>query len=179
MLTQKILKTHLFYNEFTGTFKWISRKHKKNAGRVLITNQGKRYIQISIDKHIYYAHRLAFLYMNNKWPENEIDHIDHDGENNTWTNLRDVTKLENAKNRKLNKTNTSGTTGVTFITQKSKYKEKITEYKYWRAQIKINSKQITIGNFKTKKEAIAARKKAEIANRFHRNHGEQKWTYSK
>jgi hypothetical protein len=45
-----------------------------------------------------YAHRFAFLYMTGSIPE-EIDHIDGDGGNNIWSNLRVATKSQNVMNR--------------------------------------------------------------------------------
>lgn len=53
--------------------------------------------------------------------------------------------------RKLNRNNTSGIKGVSYRKDRGK----------WRAYIKIKRKNIFLGNFDTKEEAIAARKAAE------------------
>ena len=53
--------------------------------------------------------------------------------------------------RKINNNNTSGVRGVSYRKNRGK----------WRAYIKIKRKNIHLGNFDTKEDAIAARKAAE------------------
>lgn len=50
--------------------------------------------------------------MTGEWPERDIDHINRDGLDNRWSNLRLATKSQNMRNHGLFKTNTSGMTGV-------------------------------------------------------------------
>jgi len=84
-----------------------------------------------------------------------IDHINGNKLDNRRENLRVVSASVNQANRKrLNKNNTSGMRGVTFTTHSTK--------KPWKAQIMANKKQIHLGLFATKEEAIAARKTAEV-----------------
>lgn len=52
----------------------------------------------------------------------------------------------------MHKNNTSGTTGV-YLDKRSNT---------WQAQIKVGDRRIYIGYFKTKEEAIEARRQAEI-----------------
>jgi len=59
--------------------------------------------------------------------------------------------------------NTSGVTGVYWNKRDRK----------WQAMIKVNNKQIHLGYFEGKTEAITARKIAEIKYGFHPNHGKQ------
>lgn len=47
-----------------------------------------------------------------EWPENEIDHIDGNKDNNRIDNLRSVTSKQNARNRKLKTGNRTGYSGV-------------------------------------------------------------------
>ena len=93
-------------------------------------------------------------------PDNKpcIDHIDNDKLNNKVTNLRYATHIENNQNRSMRKDNTSGIKGVTFIKR----------YNKWQAQIKINGKNIYLGSFDNKDEAIKARliKSMEIHGKF-------------
>ncbi len=56
-----------------------------------------------------------------------------------------------SEKRKINRNNTSGVKGVSYRKDRGK----------WRAYIKIKRKNISLGNFNTKKDAIAARKAAE------------------
>ena len=82
----------------------------------------------------------------------ETDHINRNKLDNRRINLRSVTRRENSINHGLQRNNTSGHRGIS-------YQEK---YKSWRSYIKINSKQIHLGNYKNYEEAIKARKKAEL-----------------
>ena len=84
-----------------------------------------------------------------------IDHINGNKLDNRRENLRVVSASVNQANRKrLNKNNTSGMRGVSFTAHSAK--------KPWKAQIMANKKQIYLGLFATKKEAIAARVAAEV-----------------
>jgi len=172
-LNQTYLKNILSYNPNTGDFTWLINKNSyggkvkigKKAGTLLTTgkNKGwnqKSYWYIGINRQRYLAHRLAWFYMKGAWPK-EIDHIDHNGLNNKWFNLREVTHKENSKNTTLNRNNKSGYTGVTW------YKA----YNKWTAQIMVNGKCKGLGYFIDINDAITARKNGEIKYKFHKNHG--------
>lgn len=79
------------------------------------------------------------------------DHIDRNELNNRHHNLRQCTYSQNSMNRGLQSNNTSGITGVTWDKRQLK----------WKAQIKVNRKQINIGFFSNKEDAIRARLEAE------------------
>jgi hypothetical protein len=81
-----------------------------------------------------------------------IDHINHNPLNNCRSNLRICTNQQNQMNASKSKNNTSGVQGVHW----HKASEK------WRAQIRLNKKQITLGYFKDFDEACQVRKDAEI-----------------
>lgn len=81
----------------------------------------------------------------------EIDHINGKPNDNRIENLRVVTHEENMKNVKLPSNNTSGHKGVYY----NKLERK------WKAMIRKNKKQIHLGTFDTKEEAVEARRKAE------------------
>lgn len=80
----------------------------------------------------------------------EVDHINGDKWDNRKCNLRIVTHADNTKNRKLDKRNKSGYTGV-----------KETKTGTWNAQIYCDGKCINLGTYKTKEEAVKARKAGE------------------
>lgn len=86
-----------------------------------------------------------------------IDHIDGNGLNNKWSNLRSVSHSVNGKNQKKHKTNTSGVSGVYYRKDSNR----------WRARIMVDDKAISLGTFKNKDDAIAARKEAEIKHNFY------------
>lgn len=149
-LTQQRLKELVSYNPATGEFVWIGMESKKAC--VLI---GKRagtfhkksgYWKICIDRRIYKAARLAWLYMTGEWPSGDIDHEDTNRSNDTWSNLRDATNAQNHWNTKKRTTNTSGFKGVTWDSARGK----------WQARITVNYKMIHLGRFATAEEAAAA-----------------------
>jgi hypothetical protein len=109
------------------------------------------YIHINIDKSVYRAHRLAFLYMEGYVPEHCVDHIDRNPSNNKWSNLREVSHQCNSRNRKVCVNSKSGITGVIW------YKDR----KKWVAHIKTIEKLIFLGYFENKLDAAKARWEAE------------------
>ena len=81
-----------------------------------------------------------------------VDHINHNELDNRKFNLRVCTKQQNDMNKRKQPNNTSGITGVTWDKSNNK----------WMAQIQVNGKNIKLGRFKNKEDAIEARKQAEI-----------------
>lgn len=80
----------------------------------------------------------------------QVDHINRDKLDNRKSNLRLVTNHQNCFNKNVKSDNTSGYSGVNWDKR----------YQKWRARIK-NGREIHLGYFKTKEEAIAARKESE------------------
>jgi hypothetical protein len=76
------------------------------------------------------------------WPM--VDHINLNGLDNRRTNLRPATRAQNMHNRRLNANNTSGYKGVSRDRSK------------WRAHIKLNSRQRSLGTFATPEQAARA-----------------------
>ena len=164
-LTQARLKSLLSYNPETGDFTWLVGGRRRRLGEIAggprCVGSEKFYVVIGIDGKLYYAHRLAWLYIYDAWPKNGIDHVDQNSLNNRLSNLRDVTHSENHKNQKMSKNNSSGVMGVHFDNKSQK----------WRAQIHVNGKSIHLGLFELKADAIAARRNAEVKYGYHPNHG--------
>lgn len=159
----------MHYNPQTGEFTWLnptSFRVKKGdiVGYSHKTQDGKTYIQTAIDGVKYYAHRLAWFYMEGCWPDGQIDHINGDGTDNRWCNMRVVTHHDNSKNQKLRSTNTSGVVGVFWSEERQK----------WCASITVKGKSIALGRYDDMVDAIDARRKAELEHRFHENHGSER-----
>lgn len=110
------------------------------------------------------AHRVAWAVFYGGWPEHGIDHINGDRADNRIANLRDVPQSENVKNLSRASHNTSGITGVHWCNT----------WNRWIAKIKINGKTKTLGQFKNREDAIAARAKANERFGFTARHGQEK-----
>ena len=161
-MTQKELKEILSYSRKSGVFIWKVPKAKRiKINDVAGCKNKKGYITIRIDRKIYFAHRLAWLYVYGEMPTEHIDHINHIKDDNRILNLRAVTCGENNKNVPMQKNNTSGAMGVNW--------HKMT--KRWQAFIAIDGKQKHLGLFANFSDAVDARKNAEVLYGFHKNHG--------
>lgn len=161
-LTSDRLRELLRYNPETGMFLWIVTRGKNRIGGKeagALNNERRRVIRV--DYRMYYAHRLAWLYVTGKWPERAIDHIDGDPSNNRWSNLRAATLAQNAWNMARTSRNTSGEKGVDFFKQ----------YGKWRAQVKANGRVHFLGHFENKDEAIETVRcaRARLHREFARN----------
>jgi hypothetical protein len=62
------------------------------------TSNGFGYLRITVLGKSYYAHRLAWFYMNGEWPD-QIDHINGIKSDNRIENLRNVTVQQNNQNK--------------------------------------------------------------------------------
>lgn len=144
-ITQKRLHELLDYSPDTGLFTWkVARAGRIKAGDVAGNLNNTGYIQITVDGTAYYAHRLAWLYIHGKFPENHIDHINGVRDDNRISNLRDVTPQENTSTL-LSRKNTSdnmplGKTGVKGVSVHRKKNKDGTVYERYLAQIVENKK---------------------------------------
>jgi len=80
------------------------------------------------------------------------DHVNRNDFDNQRSNLRLATTSQNGMNRTMNYNNTSGYPGVRYYKSRDR----------WKADIGANGERIYLGFFKTKEEAIRARKVAEL-----------------
>jgi hypothetical protein len=159
-LTQSLLKELLHYAPDTGVFTRFSENAGSfNGAAGCVVPRG--YVSIWVAGKVYRAHRLAWLYMTGEWPENETDHINGKRADNRFINLRSVTHEENNQNKSISRRNKSGCTGVTKKASNGR----------WLAQIMANNERIHLGVFDDIKDAIAARRSAEVKYGFHENHG--------
>ena len=153
MLTQETLKSLFHYCPDTGIFTRLVRTSSNArtgdvAGHL---NKINGYATIKVNRKIYLAHRLAWLYVYGNFPPDELDHINRVKSDNRIENLRIATHAENMQNQSIRSDNKSGNVGVSWhkVTQK------------WSAYITLSKKQTHIGTFHSIEDAIAARKAAE------------------
>lgn len=178
VVTAEVVKALLDYDGDTGTLTWKFRGREwfptalsqhtfntrfagKEAGRV---NPSNGYHETSLFYRLYKSHRLIWLWMTGAWPEDFIDHINHDKGDNRWANLRAATKDENVKNVPLRADNITGIPGVSQYPKSGK----------WYSRIKSGGRVIHLGQFDSFEKAVIARKAAEMALGFHPNHGSPK-----
>lgn len=151
MITQARLKELLHYDQETGIFTRLvtvsgGYKAGERAGTISGAQKMKfKYRQIWIDQKGYKEHRLAWLWMTGKFPEHMIDHINSDGLDNRWVNLREATHSQNQMNRKCFRS--LGIKGV--------YCRKGNTAKKWFVVITKQDKRHMLGHFYTFDEAKA------------------------
>lgn len=143
----------LDYNPKTGVFTWkepISNRIKTGMEAGSISREG--YWLIGIFGKVYFAHRLAWIYVHGNFPKGQLDHINGVKNDNRICNLRIATNQQNKRNTYVQRNNKLGVKGVSLISQTNRY----------RAQITANKKTRHIGCFKTLDEAAAAYRQAAM-----------------
>jgi len=158
MINQKELKYLLNYNAETGLFTWLQRmaNGKIKPGDIAGANRNG-YIDITINRKIYGAHRLAWLYVYGELPTDYIDHQNGNPSDNRIENLRISTNQQNQWNQKISKNNTSGVKGVCWNKALKKYS----------ARISIEGKRKFLGLFESLEFAELVVNEAR--NKYHGN----------
>jgi len=177
-ITPEIVRELLHYDPETGIFTWKARaehwfksRHSfiacnarhtgKRAGTVFAARQGYKCRQIGIAGVIVKEHRLAWLCMTDEPLPAAIDHVNRDGTDNRWSNLRASSYIENNRNQSRRRTNTSGATGVCLHSASGK----------WRARCYIDKKEHCIGYFDSISDAEQAVIAFRARNGFDPSHG--------
>jgi hypothetical protein len=139
-LTQARLRELINYDPDTGIFRWQNHDARRRPKDSVAGKRSGRYSQITIGYRRYQAHRLAFLYMTGKWPPDVVDHINGDGFDNRFANLRLATKSQNQQNRRHRSGN------VMYVPKREK----------WWARIDMAGRRHHVGYFDEKGAARAA-----------------------
>lgn len=117
----------------------------KRAGAVVLVGKQKiPYRVVCIDGFATRASRVAWLYMTGEWPENDIDHKNHDATDDRWANLRHATRSQNLANRRKARMKRVGLRGV-YPTRSGKFVASIN-----------HGRTIYLGTFLTAEEAHSA-----------------------
>lgn len=145
IITAEQLRSVLHYDPDTGVFTWIVSRPKIRVGQVAGCLEGRGYRRICIDGRLYYAHRLAWLYVNGYWPSAEVDHKFGVRNDNRIGELREATHAQNCQNRRSARLdNKSGLLGV--CNDRGRPVAKIT----------LDYKSMHLGTFDTPEDAHAA-----------------------
>ena len=163
------------YDPKMGLFKWkdrplhhfsclkgrnifLSRNYPKKVGRL----HPDGYLDVFLKGENIKLHRIAWKLMTGEDPIELIDHINGIKTDNTWTNLRAATVLENNRNTKVRKDSGTGYKNIYLIEEK---------YRVMVNTDKVRQKHI--GYYSTLEEAIISRDAAlllyhgEFANNRH------------
>ena len=146
MITYQRLRELVEYDPASGKFSWRKVRANRSPDNSLGWISWNGYCCFSIERRIYRAHRLAWLYMTGQWPKEDIDHKNGERADNRWENLREATRGQNLANKRMDSRNTSGFKGVSWSRKCRK----------WQSHIKVNRKSMLLGFFETKEEAHAA-----------------------
>lgn len=126
-----------------GMFNWTAHvnSHTVYAKRGVIVNGTHKTV---------YMHR----YILSPSEDEQVDHKDCNGLNNSRSNLRPATGAQNSQNQRIRSVNKVGLKGVSVETDTGKF----------LAQIRINGRKIRLGSFDSMEEAHQAYRKASEAN---------------
>lgn len=174
IISVETLRQLLTYDPETGKLTWLPRPREmfcddrawkiwntQHAGKTALNAKSHGYRHGPIFNKRVFAHRVAWALHYGHWPLGSIDHINGDQLDNRIPNLREVNHQGNARNSKRSVANASGVTGVGWYAPRGK----------WRARIRVDGRNITLGYFSDFGDAVAARKEAETRFEFHPNHG--------
>jgi hypothetical protein len=158
-LTADRLREVLDYAPETGIFTWKPRTepgrgttifNKRFAGKPAGCPDAYGYIQLSIDRVQYKAHRLAWLWVHGPIPaDKEVDHRDGNRANNAIGNLRLATRQQQVSNtgpRKPGKVK-----GCHWHARDKK----------WAARFRVNGRNVSLGAFDRLEDAQTAPARAE------------------
>jgi hypothetical protein len=164
-ITLAYVRSRFIYHPEEGVLRWRPRHtgspydaqwNGRYAGTVAGHTNKVGYVVITFEKkYKFLAHRLIWFYVHGEWPRKLLDHRDNVKSNNRLDNLREATTAQNGWNQKARRHNRSGVKGVCW--DKSK--------RLWIAHIMARRHVKNLGRFRTKREAVQARKLA--AQKYH------------
>ena len=173
---QEFFTCLLDYNQETGDLTWkhrppVNKENRifnalyagKKVGAVVTSENSKTsYLQTRVKGKTYKNHRIIFAMMAGYMPE-QVDHIDHNGLNNKWSNLRASNNRDNAKNLPMQKSNKSGCIGVNWHKAANK----------WQVRAVNNEgKRVDLGRFDNIEDAIRVRKSYEKEFGYYEHRGD-------
>lgn len=144
MITQAEVQ-YLFI--YTGSdLLWLNpRANRNKPGDIAGTISKRGYRRVKLDGKMYMAHHLVWLYHTGHLPS-YVDHHNGIPLDNTLSNLRLATHQQNTQNRRANRNSRSKFKGV-------KWQEK---NKKWRAVLRHNGTDYSLGMFRNEEDAARA-----------------------
>ena len=161
-LTREEVEHLLHYDPTRGKLVWKRpTSNRVSVGDVAGYTRYDGYIEVKVKGERFLAHRLIWFLHYGEWPEDQLDHIDHNPSNNKIENLRQSDNFINHRNMSLSSRNKSGACGIYWEEDRGK----------WLTQARIKGKTKTLGRFPTFEEAVAVRQAANRQHDYHENHG--------
>jgi hypothetical protein len=141
-ITQQYLRDRYDYNQETGDLLYKYDSGNRKRGTKVGWLGGPGYLMLGIGKKQYYQHHIIWVYMTGEWPTQDIDHINQNSLDNSWSNLRQVSHSANNYN---NPASQREDYGVYWNVAKGR----------WKAQIWEGGKAKHLGYAFNKQQAIA------------------------
>ncbi len=117
---------HFRYDSNTGSLYWKKSKcNFKKDGYECNTTDTKGRKRVYIEGRTYAVSHVVFAMHFNRWPKNQLDHINRNKTDNRIENLREATNQENCCNKDIHKNNSSGFKGVSFHIRDNVYHSRI------------------------------------------------------
>lgn len=153
--TAERIRQAFWYNKKTGELIWLIQAGSRSvpgqrAGSIHTDQDGYQSRHITLDKKIYIASHVIWVWMTGGWPTRTIDHKNTDSLDDSWENLREAGASQQKRNSKRYKNNTTGTKCV--------YWDKDRECWTVRVTIRVDGerKRLRLGRYETKEEAELA-----------------------
>lgn len=102
------------------------------------------YATLTLDGATYLAHRLAWLYVHESWPDGVVDHINGNRTDNRISNLRVVTAWQNGLNNSARRRD-GGLVGTYWISDTK-----------WEARSQVDKNKVFLGFYFTEELAHRA-----------------------
>jgi hypothetical protein len=144
-------KVRKLFDYQDGNLIWKKKTRGVKENYIAGTKTSEGYIRIKIHYNEYKAHRLIWLWHYGYMPENDLDHINKNKEDNRIENLREVSAKCNIRNTGNFSHNTSGVKGIHWYKSRNK----------WQVYIIVDLKQKNLGYYKDFDDAVLARLAAE------------------
>lgn len=112
------------YDPVTGIVRYRVATKRAKVGDIAgykLMVKNTTYLQFQILNRVFRLHRVIWVLMRGEWPDGDIDHINRNGLDNRWCNLRDVPPYVNQRNRSLYSNNSSGIAGVYWHKKDNKW----------------------------------------------------------
>lgn len=151
------------FDYHNGSLIWkVSNSNRVKVGDIAGRRDAMGYVAVGINGKRYLAHRLVWIMHHGSIGDVQIDHINHERDDNRIENLRLVSHKENSQNQKTRSNNLSGFGNISYDKRK----------KGWVVRITVGERYIYGGKYDTIEEALSAKFFLIGEFGYHPNHGQ-------